>query len=138
MEIHVGLFIKICVIYSELSNDIKNNTLFKGNMQFFLYKLSFLSTRASQETGFLTIKMKNLTLGLRKWLKKLEFRVSVQIKICLFFSELSNDTKNNTLFKGNMQFFLYKLSIFSTWASQQTSFLAKKWKKITLMLQKGL
>ena len=28
-------------------------------------------------TGFLTIKMKNLTLGLRKWLKKLEFRVSV-------------------------------------------------------------
>ena len=125
MEIRVGLFIKICVIYSELSNDIKNNTLFKGNMQFFLYKLSFLSTRASQETGFLTIKMKNLTLGLRKWLKKLEFRVSVQIKISLFFSELSNDTKNNTLFKGNMQFFLYKLSFFSTRASQQTGFLTK-------------
>ena len=118
----------MCVFYSELSNDTKNNTLFKGNMPFFLHKLSFLSTRASQETGFLTIKMKNLTLGLRKWLKKLEFRVSVQIKICLFFSELSNDTKNNILFKGNMPFFLHKLSFLSTRASCidfDTNFLAK-------------
>ena len=62
---------------------------------------------------------------LQKWLKKLEFRVSVQIKICVIYSELSNDTKNNTLFKGNMPFFLHKLSFLSTRASQQTSFLTK-------------
>ena len=130
MEIRVGLFIKICVKYSELSNDTKNNTLFKGNMPFFLHKLSFLSTCASQETGFLT---KKWTFGLWKWLKKLDICVSLCIKIYVIYSELSNNTKNNTLFKRNIPFFLHKLTFLRTCPSCQLTFCPKFEKKLKKM-----